>query len=74
MDKADKQRPGRILLQLKQMLPRLPGQERKVGDYVLTHPHEVVGLSITRLAEVSGASTTTVSRFCRRMATGGHGT
>jgi DNA-binding MurR/RpiR family transcriptional regulator len=62
----------RILLQLKQMLPRLPEQERKVGDYVLTHPHEVVGLSITRLAEVSGASTTTVSRFCRRMGTGGY--
>jgi len=72
VDKADKRRPERILLQLKQMLPRLPEQERKVGDYVLTHPHEVVGLSITRLAKVSGASTTTVSRFCRRMGTAGY--
>jgi DNA-binding MurR/RpiR family transcriptional regulator len=72
VDKADKRGPGRILLTLKQMLPRLPEQERKVGDYVLNHPHEVVGLSITRLAEVSGASTTTVSRFCRRMGTGGY--
>jgi RpiR family carbohydrate utilization transcriptional regulator len=72
VDKADKRHPGRILLQLKQMLPRLPKQERKVGDYILTHPHEVVGLSITRLAKVSGASTTTVSRFCRRMGTEGY--
>ena len=72
VDKADKRHPGRILLQLKQMLPRLPEQERRVGDYVLTHPHEVVGLSITRLAKVSGASTTTVSRFCRRMGTEGY--
>jgi DNA-binding MurR/RpiR family transcriptional regulator len=72
VDKADKRRPGRILLRLKRMLPQLPEQERKVGDYVLTHPHEVVGLSITRLAEVSGASTTTVSRFCRRLGTGGY--
>jgi DNA-binding MurR/RpiR family transcriptional regulator len=72
VDEAEKRRTGRILLQLKQMLPRLPEQERKVGDYVLTLPLEVVGLSITRLAEVSGVGTTTVSRFCRRMGTGGY--
>jgi RpiR family carbohydrate utilization transcriptional regulator len=63
---------GRLLLQLKQILPRLPEQERKVGDYVLKHPHEVVGFSITRLAQVSGTSTTTVSRFCRRLGTEGY--
>jgi DNA-binding MurR/RpiR family transcriptional regulator len=62
----------RILLRLRQMLPQLPEQERKVGDYVLAHPHEVVGLSITKLAEVSATSTTTVSRFCQRLGTGGY--
>ena len=62
----------RILLRLRQMLPQLPEQERKVGDYVLAHPHEAVGFSITRLAEASGASTTTVSRFCQRMGTKGY--
>lgn len=56
-----------VLLAIKRMLPSLPGQERKVGDYVLEHPHEIVGYSITRLAETCGVGNTTVSRFCRRM-------
>ena len=72
MDKADKRGPGGILLEIKQTLPSLPDQERKVADYVLRHPHEVVGLSITKLAKVSGVSTTTVSRFCRRIGTKGY--
>jgi DNA-binding MurR/RpiR family transcriptional regulator len=56
-----------VLLQIKQALPSLPGQERRVAEYVLKHPHEAVGHSVTDLAEVSGVSTTTVSRFCRRL-------
>ena len=42
-------------------------QERRVGEYILGHRHDVVDYSITRLAEVSGTSTTTISRFCQRM-------
>ena len=72
MEKADKGRPGGILLEIKQVLPSLPDQERKVADYVLRHPHEVVGLSITKLAKVSTVSTTTVSRFSRRIGTKGY--
>jgi DNA-binding MurR/RpiR family transcriptional regulator len=56
-----------ILLKIKQSLPSLPRQERKVGDYVLRHPHETVGYSITRLAGACGVSNTTISRFCRRL-------
>jgi DNA-binding MurR/RpiR family transcriptional regulator len=61
-----------ILLNIKQALPSLPEQERKVGDYVLEHPHETVGCSITSLAGACGVSNTTVSRFCRRLGTGGY--
>lgn len=56
-----------ILLKIKQVLPSLSEQERKVGDYVLRHPHETVGCSITRLAAACGVGNTTVSRFCRRL-------
>lgn len=56
-----------VLLAIKRMLPSLPRQERKVGDYILEHPHEIVGYSITRLADACGVGNTTVSRFCRRM-------
>jgi len=56
-----------VLLQIKQLLPSLPSQERRVADYVLRHPHEAVGQSVTGLAKVCGVSTTTVSRFCQRL-------
>jgi DNA-binding MurR/RpiR family transcriptional regulator len=61
-----------ILLKIKQILPALPKQERKVGDFVLQHPHETVGCSITRLAAASETSNTTVSRFCGRLGVEGY--
>lgn len=61
-----------ILLSIKQSLPTLPKQERKVGDYVLDHPHESVRLSITDLARAAGVSNTTVSRFCQRLQMNGY--
>ena len=61
-----------ILLTIKQILPALPVQERKVADYVLSHPHEAVGRSITSLAHASGVGATTVSRLCRRLGMEGY--
>jgi len=61
-----------ILLKIKQTLPSLPEQERRVGDYVLEHPHETVSASITRLASGCQVSNTTVSRFCRRLGAQGY--
>lgn len=56
-----------LLLQIKKLLPSLPEQERKVGEYLLQHPRDAVNLTIVTLGKLSGVSTTTVSRFCRRM-------
>jgi DNA-binding MurR/RpiR family transcriptional regulator len=56
-----------LLLEIKKMLPSLPAQERQVGEYLLQHPRDAANLTIVSLARLSGASTTTVSRFCRRM-------
>ncbi len=61
-----------LLLTIKQMLPSLPVQERKVADYVLSHPYEAVGCSITGLARASGVGNTTVSRLCRRLGMNGY--
>lgn len=61
-----------ILLRIKQMLPSLPKQERKVGNYALERPHETVGHSITKLASACGVSNTTVLRFCRRVGIEGY--
>lgn len=39
--------------------------ERKIAAFLLAHPHEAVQMTITELAERSGGSTASVSRFCR---------
>jgi len=39
--------------------------ERRVADFVLAHPEEVLRSSITQVAEVSDTSEGTVVRFCR---------
>jgi DNA-binding MurR/RpiR family transcriptional regulator len=54
------------------MLPSLPIQERKVADFVLGHPYEAVGRSITGLAHAAGVGNTTVSRLCRRLGMNGY--
>jgi DNA-binding MurR/RpiR family transcriptional regulator len=61
-----------VLLHIKKMLPSLPEQERKVGEYLLRHPHEAVNLTISSLAKLSKVSNTSVSRFCRRMGFDGY--
>jgi DNA-binding MurR/RpiR family transcriptional regulator len=61
-----------IHLRIKQILPSLPEQERKVGDFILQHPHEAVALSINELAGACGVSNTTISRFCQRLKLNGY--
>jgi len=41
-------------------------REREIASFVLSHPQETVQMTITELAERSGGSIATVSRFCRR--------
>jgi len=65
-------RSDNVLLQIRGLLPALSEQEQRVGIYVLAHPEQVVSFSITQLAEASGASDTTIFRFCRRVGTEGY--
>lgn len=41
--------------------------EKKVVDYVLENPYEVLSLNVTDLAEASGVSDATVVRMCKRI-------
>lgn len=43
----------------------LSPQERKLCEYIISNTRETIKLSITQLAEASGCSTSTISRFCR---------
>lgn len=44
---------------------QLRKSERKVADYVLAHPHEVIHMRIVDLAQEAHVSEPTVVRFCR---------
>lgn len=52
---------------MKERVSELSPQERNLGTYILEHPREAVGMSITELAKLSGCSTSTISRFCRSL-------
>ncbi|KIR03240.1 Sialic acid utilization regulator, RpiR family [Lachnospiraceae bacterium TWA4] len=41
-------------------------QEKKIANYILHHTKEVVNMTISELAEASGTSVATISRFCRK--------
>src|ERR1700694_4510723 len=41
--------------------------ERKIAEYMLLHPEEVIRLSVQELAEVAMASRATIVRFCRTL-------
>lgn len=46
--------------------------ERNVIAYVSAHPHEVVGLSVRGLADVTFSSPSSILRFCKRLGFAGY--
>jgi DNA-binding MurR/RpiR family transcriptional regulator len=61
-----------ILLTIRGLLPSLTAGEKKIGNYVLRYPDEVIRFSITELAEACGVSDATIFRFCRKVGTEGY--
>ena len=41
-------------------------QEKKIANYILQNHKDVVNMTISELAEASGTSVATISRFCRK--------
>lgn len=54
-----------LLLTIKNALPNLTESERKIGEYILEHPKEVIQMSASTLAAASGTSPAGVIRFCK---------
>jgi len=53
-------------------LSKLRTSEKKVADYVLAHPKEVIFLSISELAKTTETSEATITRFCRSVGFDGY--
>ncbi|SDB84244.1 MurR/RpiR family transcriptional regulator [Paraburkholderia lycopersici] len=56
-----------LLSQMKAMREQLRPSERKLADYVIEAPREVLDLSMTEVAERAGVSQPTIARFCHAL-------
>jgi DNA-binding MurR/RpiR family transcriptional regulator len=61
-----------VLLKIMNSEKMLTKAERKVADFILQSPQEVMYMSITDLAERSGVGDTTVFRFCKTLKISGY--
>ena len=46
--------------------------EKRIADWILLHPHKIIGMSISELAEVCGCGDATIVRFSRRLGLSGY--
>src|SRR3954453_20033020 len=61
-----------VLLRVRTLLPAFTGALRRVAEQVLTDPAAASRATIVELAERSGTSPATVTRFCRALGFGGY--
>src|SRR5690625_4489152 len=69
--RAPAERP-KILAQIEAMKPVLGAAMRRVADFVLDHPEQVIHLSVTEMAEQVGTSEATVVRMCQQLGLKGY--
>ena len=58
-------KPAELTQTISDTLPELRKSERKVADFVLRNPLQVIRMRIVDLAQEAGVSEPTVVRFCR---------
>ncbi len=54
-------------VRIRSVYDALPRSERKVADYVLSHPNDLIHYSVTELAQTLSVSESTIVRFCQRL-------
>ncbi|KKI89892.1 RpiR family transcriptional regulator [Bacillus sp. SA1-12] len=52
---------------IKNVIPSLPESERKIADYILDHPKEVVNCTAGELGALAGSSSAAVIRLCKSL-------
>jgi len=60
------------LARLRSIQESLRGAERRAADYLLSHPNDIIHLSITELAARCGASEATIFRLSRKLGFAGY--
>ncbi len=69
--RADTSPIGNVLSRIRIREASLGPSTRSIAAYVLAKPDEVVGMSVTELAEATGASDGSVINFCRQLGLSG---
>ena len=64
--------PPGVLARLGTLVPSLRESERKIADYILANPEEIIYLSVTELADRTDTSEATVIRFAQRLGYSGY--
>ncbi|WP_057912681.1 MurR/RpiR family transcriptional regulator [Peribacillus muralis] len=54
-----------VILRIESLLNQLPKSERKIAQYILDNPNEIIRMTIHELAANAEASSSAVTRFCR---------
>ena len=62
----------RTMLKIQMLYDDMGKSEKKVADFIISHPSELLPLSITELAEKSQSSEATIVRFARRLGLSGY--
>lgn len=60
------------LARLRGMFPALTVAERRVAEYILDQPQQIIHSSITELAERANSAEATIFRLCKRLGYGGY--
>lgn len=69
---AGHQRPvENALARIRVAQPNMPKGASRIADYVLNHPGEIVGMSVTELSEAVGVSEGSIINFCRSIGLSG---
>lgn len=63
---------GNFLARIRSAYNQFTRAEKKVADYIVEHPREILFLSITELSDICGVGETSVFRFCRAVGLGGY--
>ncbi|MGG4265847.1 MurR/RpiR family transcriptional regulator [Peribacillus simplex] len=53
-----------IILRIESLLNQLPKSERKIAQYILENPKDIIRMTIHELADHANASSSAVTRFC----------
>lgn len=61
-----------LTIRIRGILPGLQPAMARVGTFILDHPKDVAGMTISALAEATDVSETTVVRFCREIGVTGY--